>query len=209
MPALCASTKEAAVTYATQITTYLASFTLAQVVLKASDLGHVKDDCPEPESASTAGRRATPARTVPSPRSAARRWEALLVISIEYSDSSFPRGTPGTTEPDKCFNCREEGHQTADCPEPAVQEGGTPGGRLPRAHALRQVRRGGPHEERLHRRGEDPPVHQRGRRDQGDVRPEGRRGRRGAVQPGHRCGINFSKYDKIPVSVTGDNKPSR
>jgi hypothetical protein len=38
-PALCASTKEAAVTYASQITTYLASFTLAQVVLKASDLG--------------------------------------------------------------------------------------------------------------------------------------------------------------------------
>ena len=38
-PALYSATKEAAVYYATLVTTYMASFTLAQLVLKANDLG--------------------------------------------------------------------------------------------------------------------------------------------------------------------------
>ena len=44
MPALYATTKDALVSYATLITTYMASFTLAQLVLKASDLGLEKAD---------------------------------------------------------------------------------------------------------------------------------------------------------------------
>jgi hypothetical protein len=38
-PALYSTTKEAAISYATLITTYMATFTLVQLVLKASDLG--------------------------------------------------------------------------------------------------------------------------------------------------------------------------
>ncbi len=45
-PALYATTKEAAVSYATLITTYMATFTLLQLLLEASDLGLEKADGP-------------------------------------------------------------------------------------------------------------------------------------------------------------------
>merc|ERR1719187_413892 len=92
-------------------------------------------------------------------------------------------------QPDKCFNCREEGHTTADCPEP---------------EKCRRCRKEGhqvadcPDPMRCGEDGEEKEMYV----PKGDVDAEELFGQ------GIASGINFAKYDDIPVEVTGDNKPS-
>ena len=115
-------------------------------------------------------------------------------------------------EPDKCFNCREEGHQTADCPEPAKcrrcrKEGHEVADcpepmRCGKCGEEGHMRRDCTNEERTYtftnEEGETKEMYVP--KADGDASE--------LYSAGIASGINFDKYDSIPVSVTGDNKPS-
>jgi len=160
--------------------------------------GHIKDDCPEPEKCFNCRGEGHNSADCPEPEKCRKcRKEG-------HTRDDCP-------EPDKCFNCREEGHLTADCPEP---------------EKCRRCRKEGhqvadcPEPMRCNKCGEEGHMRRdctNGERthqftnEDGEIREMYVPGAEPAADElfglGIASGINFAKYDKIPVEVTGENKP--
>merc|ERR1712142_1276886 len=114
-------------------------------------------------------------------------------------------------EPEKCYNCRQEGHSTADCPEPELcrrcKKEGHKVAECPEpqvcnrcgaeGHMVRDCT-----EEEKTRAWTD---------EEGKIReiyvPKEEAAASDLYSSGISSGINFGKYENIPVSVTGENKP--
>jgi len=143
--------------------------------------GHMANDCPEPEKC----RRC--------------RQEGHKVDECP--------------EPEKCFNCREEGHKTADCPEPIkcrrCKEEGHQVSECPKpmicnrcgeeGHMVRDCT--GEEKTRTYTNDEGTEIEIYIPKE--DV-PEG-----DLFKQGITVGINFEKYEAIPVEVTGENAPQK
>ena len=131
------------------------------------------------------------------------------LFSLLYTQGHVRDDCP---EPDKCFNCREEGHQTADCPEPAKcrrcrKEGHEVADcpepmRCGKCGEEGHMRRDCTNEERTYtftnEEGETKEMYVP--KADGDAAE--------LYSSGITSGINFAKYDDIPVATTGDNVPS-
>merc|ERR1719228_336593 len=160
--------------------------------------GHVKDDCPEPERCYNCRQEGHMAADCPEPEVCRRcRKEG-------HVKDDCP-------EPEKCYNCRQEGHNTADCPEPEVcrrcKKEGHKVAECPEpqicnrcgaeGHMVRDCT-----EEEKTRAWTD---------EEGKVReiyvPKEEAAASDLYSSGISSGINFGKYENIPVSVTGENKP--
>merc|ERR1719187_1091952 len=141
--------------------------------------GHVKDDCPEPEKCFNCRKEG-------------------------HSSADCP-------EEELCRNCRQEGHMASDCPEPEVcrrcRKEGHAKADCPEPEKCRRCRKEGhqvadcPDPMRCGKCGEDGEEKEM-YVPKGDVDADELFGQ------GIASGINFAKYDDIPVEVTGDNKPS-
>merc|ERR1719187_2467887 len=152
-------------------------------------------DCPEPEVCRRCRKEGHVKDDCPEPEKCFNcRQEGHSSADCPEPELCRKCRKPGHTrddceQPDKCFNCREEGHPTADCPEP---------------EKCRRCRKEGhqvadcPDPMRCGEDGEEKEMYV----PKGDVDAEELFGQ------GIASGINFAKYDDIPVEVTGDNKPS-
>merc|ERR1719470_141331 len=141
--------------------------------------GHMVAECPDPETC----RRC--------------RKEGHMVADCPEPEKCFNcrqegHGTADCPEPEKCRRCKKEGHKVIDCPEPQVcnrcgQEG----------HMVRECT-----EEETTRQW----VDEEGKTQESYV-PKADVVAEELFKLGISSGINFGKYENIPVSVTGDNKP--
>jgi len=161
--------------------------------------GHIKDDCPEPEKCFNCRQEGHSSSDCPEPE-----------LCRKCRKPGHVRDD--CPEPDKCYNCREEGHQTADCPEPAKcrrcrKEGHEVADcpepmRCGKCGEEGHMRKDCVNEERTYtftnEEGETKEMYVP--KADGDASE--------LYSSGITSGINFAKYDDIPVSTTGDNVPS-
>merc|ERR1712142_355083 len=100
--------------------------------------------------------------------------------------------TADCPDPEVCRRCRKEGHKVAECPEPQVCNRGGAEGQMVRDCTEEEKTRAWTDEE-------------------GKVReiyvPKEEAAASDIYSSGISSGINFGKYENIPVSVTGENKP--
>ena len=96
-------------------------------------------------------------------------------------------------EPEKCRRCKKEGHKVMDCPEPMMCNNCQQEGHMQRDCPLPEVTRQWTDEEGKTQESYVP---------KDDIVAEE------LYKLGITSGINFAKYENIPVSVTGDNAPT-
>jgi len=111
--------------------------------------------------------------------------------------------------PQKCFNCREEGHATADCPEPAKCRRCKKEGHMVNECPEPQVCNNCGQEGHMVRDCPEPEKTRQYVDEEGNTKesyvPKDDIGAEELYKLGITSGINFGKYENIPVSVTGDN----
>jgi len=161
--------------------------------------GHVKDDCPEPEKCFNCRQEGHSSADCPEPELCRKcRKPGHTRDDCEQPDKCFNCREEGHTtadcpEPEKCRRCRKEGHQVADCPDPM---------RCGKCGEEGHMRRDCVNEEKTYKFTNEDGEEKEMYVPKGDVDAEELFGQ------GIASGINFAKYDDIPVEVTGDNKPS-
>jgi len=161
--------------------------------------GHMANDCPEPEVCRRCRKEGHMVADCPEPETCRRcRKEGHQVADCPEPEKCFNcrqegHNTADCPEPEKCRRCKKEGHRVADCPEPQVcNRCGAEG------HMVRDCT-----EEEKTRQWTD---------EDGTVKesyvPKEDVGAEELFKSGIASGINFSKYDNIKVSVTGENIPA-
>merc|ERR1719309_1484433 len=158
--------------------------------------GHIKDDCLEPEKCFNCRGEGHSSADCPEPEKCRKcRKEGHTRDDCPEPDKCFNCRKEGHTtaecpEPGKCRRCRKEGHQVADCPEPM---------RCNRCGEEGHMRRDCTGEEKTYEY-----VNEDGETKEMYV-PKAEIDAEDLFSRGISSGINFSKYEDIPVSVTGDN----
>jgi len=155
-------------------------------------------DCPEPEVCRRCRKEGHMVAECPDPETCRRcRKEGHQVAECP--------------EPEKCFNCRKEGHGTADCPDPEVcrrcKKEGHKVMDCPEPQICNRCGKEGhmvrdcTEEEQTRQWTDEDGKTQETYVPKEDVVAEE------LFKLGISSGINFAKYEKIPVSVTGENQP--
>jgi len=114
-------------------------------------------------------------------------------------------------EPEKCYNCRQEGHSTQDCPEPQLCRRCKKEGHTVSECTEPQVCNRCGQEGHMVRECTEEEKTRAYTDEEGKIReiyvPKAEEDASELYGRGIASGINFSKYENIPVSVTGENKP--
>jgi len=139
--------------------------------------GHMANDCPEPEVCRRCRKEGHQVADCPEPEKC-------------FNCRQEGHNTADCPEPEKCRRCKKEGHKVSDCPEPQVcNRCGMEG------HMVRDCT-----EEEKTRQWTD---------DDGNIKetyvPKEDMVAEDLFKLGIASGINFAKYESIPVSVTGEN----
>jgi len=160
--------------------------------------GHMASDCPEPEVCRRCRKEGHMVAECPDPETCRRcRKEGHMVADCPEPEKCFNcrqegHGTADCPEPEKCRRCKKEGHKVMDCPEPQVCNRCGQEGHMVRECTEAETTRQWVDEEGKTQESYVPKE---------DVVAEE------LFKLGITSGINFGKYENIPVSVTGDNKP--
>jgi hypothetical protein len=160
--------------------------------------GHVKDDCPDPEKCYNCRKEGHGSSDCPEPEMCRRCRKPGHEVSECpepekcYNCRKEGHGTAECPDPEVCRRCRKEGHKVMDCPEPQIcNRCGAEG------HMVRDCT-----EEEKTRAWTD---------EEGKIKeiyvPKEEGAASDLYSQGISSGINFAKYENIPVSVTGENKP--
>ena len=139
--------------------------------------GHTSSECPKPEVCRRCRKEGHIKDDCPEPERC-------------YNCRQEGHATSECTEPELCRRCKKEGHKVSECPEPQVcNRCGMEG------HMVREC----PEEEKTRAFTDE----------EGNVReiyvPKPEDDASDLYSRGVSSGINFSKYEDIPVSVTGEN----
>ena len=139
--------------------------------------GHTSSECPKPEVCRRCRKEGHIKDDCPEPERC-------------YNCRQEGHATSECTEPELCRRCKKEGHKVSECPDPQVcNRCGMEG------HMVREC----PEEEKTRAFTDE----------EGNVReiyvPKPEDDASDLYSRGVSSGINFSKYEDIPVSVTGDN----
>ena len=160
--------------------------------------GHMVADCPEPEKCYNCRKEGHNSSDCPEPAMCKRCRKP----GHEVADCP---------QPEKCYNCRQEGHGTAECPEPEVcrrcRKEGHKVMECPepmmcnRCGQEGHMQRDCTEEEKTRQWTDEEGKTQETYVPKEDMVAEE------LFKMGISSGINFAKYENIPVSVTGDNQP--
>jgi len=139
--------------------------------------GHTSSECPKPEVCRRCRKEGHIKDDCPEPERC-------------FNCRQEGHSTSECTEPELCRRCKKEGHKVSECPEPQVcNRCGMEG------HMIREC----PEEEKTRAFTDE----------EGNVReiyvPKPEDDASELYSRGVSSGINFSKYEDIPVSVTGEN----
>jgi len=158
--------------------------------------GHMANDCPEPEVCRRCRKEGHMVAECPEPETCRRcRKEGHMVADCP--------------EPEKCFNCRQEGHNTNDCPEPAKCRRCKKEGHMVSECPEPMVCMNCGEEGHMQRDCTQPEQTRQYTDEEGNVKesyvPKEDIVAEELYKLGIASGINFAKYESIPVSVTGND----
>jgi len=141
--------------------------------------GHFASDCPNPEVCRRCKKEGHKKDECPEPAKC-------------YNCREEGHETNECPEPEKCRRCKQEGHKVADCPEPMKCNRCGEEGHMVRdctqEEQTRQYTDAEGNEKEIYVPKADCPDEE-------------------LFKAGISAGLNFSKYQKIPVKVTGENIP--